>query len=177
MTTSRLETFADGVFAIAATLLILDVHPGEGPLGEGLLHAWPSYAAYAVSFLTIGVIWVNHQRRPSPACRRRPQVPVLERALPDARRLHPVPDPARGRASAQRRRRGRRARLRHHAYRHRRPLQPPLALRITPPSRIPARDERHPGHHSGRRGAGTRGAPPALVSELHCHTLVDPASR
>ena len=60
MTTSRLETFADGVFAIAATLLILDVHPGEGPLGDGLLHAWPSYTAYAVSFLTIGIIWVNH---------------------------------------------------------------------------------------------------------------------
>ena len=60
MTTSRLETFADGVFAIAATLLILDVHAGEGPLGDGLLHAWPSYTAYAVSFLTIGIIWVNH---------------------------------------------------------------------------------------------------------------------
>ncbi|CAN5270782.1 hypothetical protein BH20ACT24_BH20ACT24_23880 [soil metagenome] len=64
MQTSRLETFADGVFAIAATLLILnvDAQGGEDPtdLGAELLHVWPSYAAYAVSFLTIGIIWVNH---------------------------------------------------------------------------------------------------------------------
>src|SRR5437899_2876999 len=55
MTTSRLETFADGVFAIAATLLILNVDAqiGAAPadLGAGLLHMWPSYVAYAVSFL------------------------------------------------------------------------------------------------------------------------------
>jgi uncharacterized membrane protein len=60
--TARLETFADGVFAIAATLLIIDVTadaPG-GALGKELLHAWPQYAAYAVSFLTIGIMWVNH---------------------------------------------------------------------------------------------------------------------
>src|SRR5207245_1516854 len=64
MTTSRLETFADGVFAIAATLLILNVDAqiGAAPadLGAGLVHMWPSYVAYAVSFLTIGIIWVNH---------------------------------------------------------------------------------------------------------------------
>ncbi|HZO96751.1 MAG TPA: TMEM175 family protein [Gaiellaceae bacterium] len=62
MTTARLETFADGVFAIAATLLIIDVSadaPGGG-LGAALLHAWPQYAAYAVSFVTIGIMWVNH---------------------------------------------------------------------------------------------------------------------
>src|SRR5919204_4047728 len=62
MTTGRLETFSDGVFAIAATLLILEVHVREGreSLARGLLHAWPSYTAYAISFLTIGIIWVNH---------------------------------------------------------------------------------------------------------------------
>lgn len=60
MSTARLETFADGVFAIAATLLIIDVHVEGRPLGEHVLHAWPSYAAYAVSFLTIGIMWVNH---------------------------------------------------------------------------------------------------------------------
>jgi uncharacterized membrane protein len=55
-----LETFSDGVFAIAATLLILDVH-AEGPhLGRHLLRIWPSYAAYAISFVTIGIMWVNH---------------------------------------------------------------------------------------------------------------------
>ena len=60
MSTSRLEAFADGVFAIAATLLILNVSVGAGPLGSQLLKAWPGYVAYAVSFVTIGIIWVNH---------------------------------------------------------------------------------------------------------------------
>lgn len=60
VSTTRLEAFSDGVFAIAITLLILDVHAGAGPLGHGLVHAWPAYLAYATSFLTIGVIWINH---------------------------------------------------------------------------------------------------------------------
>jgi uncharacterized membrane protein len=64
MSGSRLETFADGVFAIAATLLILNVDTqvegGERGLAAQLLHIWPSYVAYAVSFLTIGIIWANH---------------------------------------------------------------------------------------------------------------------
>jgi uncharacterized membrane protein len=63
--TSRLETFADGVMAIAITLLILLVAVpshvrGPGNLSRALGEQWPSYAGYAVSFLTIGVIWVNH---------------------------------------------------------------------------------------------------------------------
>jgi uncharacterized membrane protein len=61
--TTRLETFSDGVFAIAATLLVLEfsVHAASGPhLGTALLHLWPSYLAYATSFLTIGIIWINH---------------------------------------------------------------------------------------------------------------------
>ncbi len=62
MPTTRLETFADGVFAIAATLLVLNIElPSDrGSLARGLLHLWPAYTAYAVSFLTIGIIWVNH---------------------------------------------------------------------------------------------------------------------
>lgn len=62
MTTSRLEFFADGVLAIAATLLIIGVSveaPGA-ELGAALKHAWPQYAAYAVSFLIVGIWWVNH---------------------------------------------------------------------------------------------------------------------
>lgn len=62
METSRLETFSDGVFAIAATLLVLRISadaPGSG-LGRALVHAWPQYAAYALSFLMIGIWWVNH---------------------------------------------------------------------------------------------------------------------
>jgi uncharacterized membrane protein len=63
--TGRLETFADGVFAIAATLLILSVDarvgsPRGAALRDELLAAWPSYVAYLVSFLTIGIIWANH---------------------------------------------------------------------------------------------------------------------
>ena len=64
MSTARLETFADGVFAIAATLLILnvDAQVGEhsGAIGDRLLAIWPSNIAYAVSFVTIGIIWSNH---------------------------------------------------------------------------------------------------------------------
>jgi uncharacterized membrane protein len=59
--TSRLEAFADGVFAIAATLLIIEIGlPEDGSVGSGLVDIWPSYFAYAVSFLTIGIMWVNH---------------------------------------------------------------------------------------------------------------------
>jgi len=61
---ARLETLADGVFAIAATLLILTVDGavgGEGVhLSDELSHAWPSYVGYAASFVTIGVMWINH---------------------------------------------------------------------------------------------------------------------
>jgi uncharacterized membrane protein len=57
----RLEAFADGIFAFAATLLILNLAVQEdSPLGRQLVEIWPSYAAYAVSFTTIGVIWMNH---------------------------------------------------------------------------------------------------------------------
>jgi uncharacterized membrane protein len=59
---SRAEAFSDGIFAIAATLLVLDLavpKPGSSLL-TGLLNEWPAYAAYATSFLTIGIIWVNH---------------------------------------------------------------------------------------------------------------------
>lgn len=63
MTPNRLEAFSDGVFAIAITLLVLDLkvpEPGSGDLGHELLANWPSYAAYVVSFFTIGIIWINH---------------------------------------------------------------------------------------------------------------------
>ena len=63
MSTNRAEAFSDGVFAIAATLLVLELkipHVEPGGLSEALLEGWPSYATYVVSFLTIGIIWVNH---------------------------------------------------------------------------------------------------------------------
>jgi uncharacterized membrane protein len=61
--TSRLETFADAVIAIAITLLILEIpvpRVGDGTLAHALADEWPSYAGFLVSFLTIGIIWVNH---------------------------------------------------------------------------------------------------------------------
>ena len=65
--TARLEAFSDGVFAIAITLLILEVKvphlPEEGG-GRSLLSAlaalWPSYLAYLTSFVTIFIMWANH---------------------------------------------------------------------------------------------------------------------
>jgi len=62
----RLEAFSDGVMAIAITLLVLDLHvppPADAEahgLAAALAHQWPSYAAYLVSFLVIGIIWINH---------------------------------------------------------------------------------------------------------------------
>jgi uncharacterized membrane protein len=61
--TNRLEAFTDGVFAIAATLLILEITVDTSRtnnLGSALLHLWPSYLAYVTSFITIGIIWMNH---------------------------------------------------------------------------------------------------------------------
>ena len=63
MGTGRLDAFADGVFAIAATLLVLEigVHAATGAqLEHELRRIWPSYLAYVTSFLTIGIIWINH---------------------------------------------------------------------------------------------------------------------
>jgi uncharacterized membrane protein len=59
--TTRLETFSDGVFAIAATLLVLELSVSSSDeLGHALLHIWPQYLAYITSFVTIGIIWMNH---------------------------------------------------------------------------------------------------------------------
>jgi uncharacterized membrane protein len=57
---NRLEAFSDGIFAFAATLLILNLAVSGHPLGQQLLGIWPSYVAYALSFITIGIIWTNH---------------------------------------------------------------------------------------------------------------------
>jgi uncharacterized membrane protein len=58
----RLEALSDGVFAIAATLLIIrvSVDANGGALGAALTHAWPQFAAYLLSFTMIGTWWVNH---------------------------------------------------------------------------------------------------------------------
>jgi uncharacterized membrane protein len=68
--TGRIEAFSDGVFAIAITLLIIEIgvpHLEEEPPGttlpQALVGLWPSYLAYVISFLQIGVIWANHHNR------------------------------------------------------------------------------------------------------------------
>lgn len=63
--TARIEAFSDGVFAIAITLLVLDIKvpsPGAVPLGRQLLADWPFYFAFVVSFAFIGIMWINHHR-------------------------------------------------------------------------------------------------------------------
>jgi uncharacterized membrane protein len=63
MESDRLETFSDGVFAVAITLLVLNLHvrgPGHGSLIHEFGQQWPSYAALCVSFFVVGVIWVHH---------------------------------------------------------------------------------------------------------------------
>jgi uncharacterized membrane protein len=64
--TGRVEAFSDGVFAIAITLLILavgvDQALAKGRLEHQLLHLWPAYIAFAISFLTVGIMWVNHHQ-------------------------------------------------------------------------------------------------------------------
>jgi uncharacterized membrane protein len=59
--TARVETFSDGVFAIAVTLLVLDLKvPSEPPLLAGLLADWPVFVAYVISFTFILIMWINH---------------------------------------------------------------------------------------------------------------------
>jgi uncharacterized membrane protein len=61
--TGRIEAFSDGVFAIAITLLVLDIRVPVTEfdnLWRGIVHEWPAYLGYATSFLTIGGIWLAH---------------------------------------------------------------------------------------------------------------------
>jgi uncharacterized membrane protein len=67
VSTGRLESFSDGVIAVAITLLVLNVavpslhETAHGAhLGHALGALWPGYAAYVTSFITIGIIWINH---------------------------------------------------------------------------------------------------------------------
>lgn len=64
--TARIEAFSDGVFAIAITLLILEIQvPPQTPhggLAAALTHLWPSYLAFLATFMTIGIMWLNHHR-------------------------------------------------------------------------------------------------------------------
>jgi uncharacterized membrane protein len=70
VTKTRLEAFSDGVFAIAITLLVIEIgvphlesEPDGTTLLKELVELWPSYLGYVISFLQIGVIWANHHNR------------------------------------------------------------------------------------------------------------------
>lgn len=66
MSKTRLEMFSDGVLAIVITLLVIEIRPPEVGEHESLASAlwdlWPSYVGYALSFLIVGVLWLNHHR-------------------------------------------------------------------------------------------------------------------
>ena len=61
---SRVELFSDAVFAVAITLLVLDLRVPDvaGSLTAALADRWPAFAAFAISFVTVGCIWVNHSK-------------------------------------------------------------------------------------------------------------------
>lgn len=59
----RVEAFSDGVFAIAITLLVLEIHVDPAAyehLWRALGNEWPAYLAYVTSFLTVGSVWIAH---------------------------------------------------------------------------------------------------------------------
>ncbi len=62
--TTRIEAFSDGIFSIAATLLVLDLKPPAVglPFWQGIAAQWPGFASFLLSFLFIGIMWINHHR-------------------------------------------------------------------------------------------------------------------
>jgi uncharacterized membrane protein len=59
-TPERLNAFSDGVFAVLITVLVLDLRPPASPTFDALLHLWPTWLSYAVSYLFIAIVWINH---------------------------------------------------------------------------------------------------------------------
>ena len=96
-----MESFSDGVFGFAITLLVLDIalHPPGTPLQQ-LLHAWPVYLAYVISFLTIGAAWLAHTTLTDRLARTDPLFLRLNLLAPARGGLPAVPDRARRRGPA-----------------------------------------------------------------------------
>lgn len=59
-TPERLSAFSDGVFAVLITVLVLELRPPEIPTFKAPLELWPTWLSYAVSYLFIAIVWVNH---------------------------------------------------------------------------------------------------------------------
>jgi uncharacterized membrane protein len=60
VTPDRLSALSDGVFAVLMTVLVLDLRPPDIPTFQALLLHWPTWLSYAVSYLFIAIVWVNH---------------------------------------------------------------------------------------------------------------------
>jgi uncharacterized membrane protein len=61
-TPERLSMFSDGVFAVLIIVLVVELRPPEIPTFKALLLLWPTWLSYAVSYLFIAIVWVNHHR-------------------------------------------------------------------------------------------------------------------
>jgi uncharacterized membrane protein len=60
VTSERLTAFSDAVFAVLITVLVLEVRPPQFPTFQALLHVWPTWLSYAISYLFIAIVWINH---------------------------------------------------------------------------------------------------------------------
>ena len=72
--TERLNAFSDGVFAVVITILALDLRPPHAPSLDALLELWPTLISYAVSYLFIAIVWVNHHHLLRYACAATPRL-------------------------------------------------------------------------------------------------------
>jgi hypothetical protein len=61
-TPERLAAFSDGVFSVIITIMVLDLKPPAEATPKALLPLWPAALSYAVSYLFVAIIWVNHHR-------------------------------------------------------------------------------------------------------------------
>src|SRR6201991_3167512 len=60
ITAERLSAFSDAVFAVIVTIMVLELEAPEEPTFAALLSLWPTAISYAVSYLFIAIIWINH---------------------------------------------------------------------------------------------------------------------
>jgi uncharacterized membrane protein len=57
---ARLAAFSDGVIAVIITIMVLDLKVPHEPVPGALLRLWPSFISYALSYLFVGIVWINH---------------------------------------------------------------------------------------------------------------------
>ena len=87
----RLEAFSDAVLAIVLTLLVLELLPHGAQSPRELLENWPTYLAFFTAFLTVGVVWLNHNQAVSQIRRADPTVQVLNLGILLGASLMPWP--------------------------------------------------------------------------------------